>query len=188
MKICDACANWIKKTSLRNQINLENSFTKIDGELHLPFDQSTDCSILGNYSPDIIILAGNGAVEVQGNFCCWDILKNIMSKLKIIGPNDFKEPAQGLTWLAANLDFISRTVNFDENNDALVQLKGQIIGELSKCSTKPRDMCCAGCNKIFKLNDSQSMLILTTNWDSGLLSNYQNVIQLHGRCDYPKQA
>ncbi len=188
MKTCNDCTSWLKKAPPHNQIKLENSFTKINGELHLAFDRSTDCSILANYSPDVIILAGDGAIEVDGDTNCWSILNKAMSNIGIIGPDGYKEPAEGLTWLAANLDFLSRTVNFDESEDPLLQLKAKIVGELCNCNSLPRNMYCVCCNKHFKVNDSHSVLILTTNWELGLFLNFKNVIQLHGRCDYPKQA
>lgn len=188
MKPCGACNSYLIKANLKFQIDLASSSTKINGELHMPFDRKTDCIALTNYSPDVIILAGNGAIEVEDGLNCWDILKNTMNEIGITGPDGYKEPEEGLTWLAANIDFMGRTVNFNEADDPLLQLKKQIVGILQNYETKPRAMYCTCCNKHFKIQDSASILILTTNWDLGLFLNFRNVIQLHGRCDYPKQA
>ena len=49
-------------------------------------------------------------------------------------------------------------------------------------------MCCHACTKHHVVPVSGKILILTTNWDLGLFKKFPNVIQLHGRCDYPEQA
>lgn len=63
MKTCTACESSLIKANFK--IDLASSSTKIDGEFHLPFDRKTDCTALTNYLPDVIILAGNGAIEVK---------------------------------------------------------------------------------------------------------------------------
>lgn len=185
---CKECVNWIKKVNPQHQIIVENSFTKINGKLHLPFGQSTACNVLKAYCPEVIILAGDGAIEIDGNISCWDVLKNKMVEIGIVGTDGYAEAAEGLTWLAANLDFISRTVSFDELGDPLLDLKAKIVGELCSYKSNPRKMYCSRCNKFFQVGDSDKILILTTNWELGLFHYFKNVIQLHGRCDYSRQT
>lgn len=41
---------------------------------------------------------------------------------------------------------------------------------------------------MFRFPDTKNILLITTNWDLGIFNNFNNVVQLHGRCDYAEQA
>ena len=84
MDTCKDCANFLVKTIYGSKINLERSFTKIDNKLHLGFNRPIVCTTIANYNPDTIIFAGNGAVELYDGGDCWEILKNELTKRRII--------------------------------------------------------------------------------------------------------
>lgn len=70
----------------------------------------------------------------------------------------------------------------------ITDIKTRIIRALQSCKTLPREIYCHACSKHHTVPVSEKILILTTNWDLGLFKKFPNVIQVHGRCDYPEQA
>ena len=93
-----------------------------------------------------------------------------------------------MTWLAAQHDFFNSTVNPAAALKFITDIKVRIIRTLQTCETIPKEMYCHTCTKYHVVPVSGKILILTTNWDLGLFKKFPNVIQLHGRCDYPEQA
>ncbi|MES2345837.1 MAG: hypothetical protein V4494_07875 [Chlamydiota bacterium] len=178
----------MKKTNFASSIDLSRSFTKIDSVLHLAFDKPEICPVLSSYVPDTIIYAGNGAVEIVEGRDCWEILKDKMKEAGLLGQGKYQEGEDVLTWLAAQHDFFSKTLKPDSNLKFITDLKVKIIQALEPCETLPREMYCHACTRHHVLPVSKKILILTTNWDLGLFKKFPNVIQLHGRCDYPEQA
>lgn len=189
MNICNSCAAWLQKGLLRSELSLERSFTKIKGTLHIGFDRADVCTTINDYIPETIILAGDGAVEIekQGG-SCWKLLEKEMRILGLLGPLAYQKDLDGLTWLAAQNDFLRKTVNNERALEPITDLKRKIIKALHGCDTIPREMHCHSCTKKLKVIDSQKTLIITTNWDLGIFRTFSNVIQLHGRCDYPDEA
>jgi len=188
MKICNQCSDWIKRSKYKDKIDLKRSFTKIADTLHLGFDHSIVCKTVTNYIPETIILAGNGAVDVKGEGSCWGTLENKMKSEGLLGPKAYQNPLDALTWLVAHNDFLKSTINNEEPLKKIASIKERIIQTLLECDTLPREIFCTSCDKKFKLPNSEKVLILTTNWDLGLFKKFKNVIQVHGRCDYPEQA
>lgn len=188
MHHCEHCLAFVKKGKLASKIDLSRSFVKIDGILHLGFNRSEVCPILSNYAPDTIIFAGNGAVEINGGGDCWNILKGKMREEELLGDGKYQEGEDALTWLAAQHDFFNSTVNPAPSLRFITDIKVRIIQALQSCETSPREMYCHPCTKHHAVPVSGKILILTTNWDLGLFKKFPNVIQLHGRCDYPEQA
>ena len=80
MNSCNDCHEFQNKGNNTSKINLQRSFTKINGKLHLGFDSPIVCPTVTDYVPDTIILAGNGAIENKDGEDCWTILKNQMKK------------------------------------------------------------------------------------------------------------
>lgn len=188
MQHCDHCLAFVKKSNLASKIDLSRSFVKIDGMLHLGFNRSEVCPILSKYVPDTIILAGNGAVEIASGGNCWNVLKDKMKEEGLLGDGKYQEGEDALTWLAAQHDFFNSTINSAPALKFITDIKARIIRTLQSCETLPRKMHCHACTKHHVVPVSEKILILTTNWDLGLFKKFQNVIQLHGRCDYPEQA
>ena len=71
---------------------------------------------------------------------------------------------------------------------SITDKKIRIIQALQPYETLPRQLHCYTCSKHHVVPASERILFLTTNWDLGLFKKFPNVIQLHGRCDYPEQA
>jgi len=188
MQHCEHCLAFVKKGKLASKIDLSRSFVKIDGILHLGFNRSEVCPILSNYAPDTIIFAGNGAVEIAGGADCWNILKGKMKEEGLLGAGKYQEGQDVLTWLAAQHYLFNSTVNSAPALKYITDIKTRIIRELQSYETLPREMFCHACIKHHVIPISGKILILTTNWDLGLFKKFPNVIQLHGRCDYPEQA
>lgn len=188
MEHCEHCLAFVKRSNMASKIDLSRSFTKIEGMLHLGFSNSEVCPILSKYSPKTIILAGNGAVEIADGGNCWDVLKEKMKEEGLLGEGKYQMEEDALTWLAAQYDLFSRTVNADSALECFAGIKTRIIRALQPHETTPKDMYCHGCAQYHIVSDSEKILILTTNWDLGLFNKFPNVIQLHGRCDYPEQA
>lgn len=188
MQHCDHCLAFVKKTKLASKIDLSRSFTKIGNKLHLGFNNPLACPVLPAYRPDTIILAGNGAVEIVGGGNCWDVLKDKMKEEGLLGEGKYQEGEDALTWLAAYHDFFNRTVNPAPELKFITDKKVRIIQALQSCETSPKQLYCYPCQKHHVVRASEKILIMTTNWDLGLFQKFPNVIQLHGRCDYPKEA
>lgn len=188
MKICNLCSEWVKKSKYKNKIDLLRSFTKIADTLHLGFDSPFVCKMVADYMPETIVLAGNGAVEIKGGGSCWTILENKMKSEGLLGPKAYQNPLDALTWLVAQNDFLKSTINHEEPLRTISEIKERIVKTLQQCDTLPREIYCKHCSKKFKLQNSEKILILTTNWDLGLFKVFKNVIQVNGRSDYPEQA
>lgn len=191
MRHCEHCLAFIKKGKLASKIDLSMSFTKINGVLHLGFNRPQVCPTLASYIPDTVILAGNGAVEMKGGGDCWTILKKELANAGLLGPADegkYQDELDALTWIAAHCDFFGKTIKPEAAQKLILGIKTKVIRSLHHCPTSPREMHCSACIKQLPVLDSQKLLILTTNWDLGLFNHFANVIQLHGRCDYPEQA
>lgn len=185
---CDHCLSFLKKDKLAPKIDLSRSFTKIDNKLHLGFSNAQVCPILSSYKPGTTILAGNGAVEIADGGDCWNILKTQMRYEGLMGDGKFQEGEDALTWLAAYHDFFNRTINPSSELKLITEKKVKIIQSLQSYETVPRQLHCFLCKKYHSVPYSKDTLILTTNWDLGLFHKLPNVIQLHGRCDHPKEA
>jgi hypothetical protein len=188
MQHCDHCLALVKKGKLFSKIDLSRSFTQIGNKLHLGFSSSLACPVLAGYRPDTIILAGDGAVEMVDGGSCWKILTTKMEELGLLGPGKYQKGEDGLSWLAAQHDFFGGNSNSAHLFKPIAELKRKIVQSLQSCKTLPRALYCHQCTRYQTLHDSEKLLILTTNWDLGLFQNFQNVIQLHGRCDYPEEA
>lgn len=189
MKTCNTCASWIDKTVSKGKLNLERSFTKIGDTLHLGFDRPEVCQTIASYTPKTIILAGNGAVEVKDGEGCWSILEKGMEDEGLLDGNDgYQDPLVGLTWLAAYNDLLKATINCEEPLKEISGIKQRVIKKLQNYHVTDREMTCPCCKKKISVPTSSEVLILTTNWDLGLFKKFPNVVQLHGRCDYPEQA
>lgn len=188
MNTCLDCANFLTKTKYASTINLARSFTKINNHLHLGFNRPIVCPTIANYIPDTIIFAGNGAVELSEGGDCWEILKKKLTEEGLLGDFGYQDGLEALTWLAAQNDFFSKTVNPEYAVETIGSIKKRVIQTLEKHKTLAREIFCSACNKHFKVPNSAKILILTTNWDLGLFTAFKNVIQMHGRCDYPDQA
>jgi hypothetical protein len=188
MQYCEYCFASIKKSKLASKLDLSRSFTKINNKLHLGIDREIVCPVLARYIPRTIVLAGNGAVKLVDGGCCWNILKIGLSKAGLFGSKGYADPLDALTWLAANHDFFNKTISTDPGADLIRRVKKETISALIDHPTSPREMTCHPCNRQHAVLDSPSILFLTTNWDLGLFRTFPNVIQLHGRCDYPDEA
>lgn len=188
IETCKSCTEFIKKTKNPDPSHLKKSFTKIGGCLHFAFDEKMICEKIASYVPDTIVLAGNGSVEISGGKDCWEILNEGIKKLGLVGPNGYGNGLDALTWIVAHNDMLSRTVDSSDSLDQITDYKRQIIGPLSRCETKSREVYCTCCDKKLRIPNSNKVLILTTNWDLGLFQEYKNVVQLHGRCDYSEEA
>jgi hypothetical protein len=184
MNTCNACTAFLKNSN----IDLKRSFTKIENKLHLGFNRPIVCPTIAQYVPDTIIFAGNGAVELSDGGDCWQILRDELRAEGLLGGQDYQEDLDALTWLTAQNDFFSKTVNPEYALEHIGSIKKRVISALNKYKTLPREIYCSACNIKSKVPLSKEILILTTNWDLGLFKTFPNVIQLHGRCDYAEQA
>jgi hypothetical protein len=188
MHPCDYCHYFVKEYKPASKIDLTRSLTKIEGTLHLGLNRQEICPVLSSYVPDTIIFAGDGAIEVAGGGGCWEILTYKMKREGLLGEGQYQKPEDVLTWLAAQHDFFSHTVNSTEGLKLVADKKVKIIQGLQSVETIPRQLYCHSCSKYHDVPLSGKILVLTTNWDLGLFKLFPNIIQLHGRCDHPEQA
>src|SRR5260221_135716 len=184
MDTCVDCSNFLRKS----KVDLKRSFTKIGNKLHLGFNRSIVCPSIAQYIPDTIIFAGNGAVELSDGGDCWQVLNTALTVEGLLGNQGYQNGLEALTWLVAQNDFFSKTVNPEYAQEKIGSIKKRVIHALRKYETIPREIYCSACNKKSRVSNSKKILMLTTNWDLGLFKAFPNVIQVHGRCDYPEQA